>query len=120
MALKASGAYRHCAPCANQPAPQPRRNGSFGGGGGGESDSVAPEKFRWSYRRTGSSNSSSTAGRRELEARLKGISSGRGRRRRSGRNRAGRLRRGERAQGVGGSGGARCVNYLCVLATWRQ
>ncbi|KAK4415733.1 protein Brevis radix-like 4 [Sesamum alatum] len=78
MALKASGAYRHCAPCANQPAAQPRRNGSFGGGGGGESDSVAPEKFRWSYRRTGSSNSSSTAGRRELEARLKGISSGEG------------------------------------------
>ncbi|KAL0346733.1 UNVERIFIED_CONTAM: protein Brevis radix-like 4 [Sesamum calycinum] len=78
MALKASGAYRHCAPCANQTAAQPRRNGSFGGGGGGESDSVAPDKFRWSYRRTGSSNSSSTAGRRELEARLKGISSGEG------------------------------------------
>ncbi|KAK6147633.1 hypothetical protein DH2020_018545 [Rehmannia glutinosa] len=76
MALKASGAYRHCAPCANQPAAQPRRNASFGGGG--ESDSVAPDKFRWSYRRTGSSNSSSTAGRRELEARLKGISSGEG------------------------------------------
>ncbi|KAK6120378.1 hypothetical protein DH2020_045858 [Rehmannia glutinosa] len=79
MALKASGAYRHCAPCANQPAAQPRRNASFGGGGGGgETDSVALDKFRWSYRRTGSSNSSSTAGRRELEARLKGISSGEG------------------------------------------
>ncbi|KAL8456622.1 hypothetical protein ACS0TY_034742 [Phlomoides rotata] len=70
MALKASGAYRHCAPCANQPG----RNGS----GGGESEAAALEKFRWSYRRTGSSNSSSTAGRRELEARLKGISSGEG------------------------------------------
>ncbi|KAI3447186.1 hypothetical protein Pfo_003851 [Paulownia fortunei] len=77
MALKASGAYRHCAPCANHPAEQQRRNGSYGGG---ESDSVALDKFRWSYRRTGSSssNSSSTAGRRELEARLKGISSGEG------------------------------------------
>lgn len=72
MALKASGAYRHCAPCANQPvAPQGRI--------GGESEAAAAlEKFRWSYRRTGSSNSSSTAGRRELEARLKGISSGEG------------------------------------------
>lgn len=76
MALKASGAYRHCAPCANQPAVPQGRNGSYGSGG--ESDSVAQEKFRWSYRRTGSSNSSSTAGRRELEARLKGISSGEG------------------------------------------
>ncbi|KAL7136823.1 hypothetical protein ABFS83_10G055700 [Erythranthe nasuta] len=73
MALKASGAYRHCAPCANQAAAQPRRNGSINGGG--EPESVAPDKFRWSYRRTGSTNS---AGRRELEARLKGISSGEG------------------------------------------
>ncbi|KAL3625356.1 hypothetical protein CASFOL_030810 [Castilleja foliolosa] len=72
MALKASGAYRHCAPCANNPAEaQQRRNG------GGELES---DRFRWSYRRTGSSSStsSSTAGRRELEARLKGISSGDG------------------------------------------
>lgn len=70
MALKASGAYRHCAPCANPLAAQPQRNGAISAG---EAD-----KFRWSYRRTGSSNSSSTAGRRELEARLKGISSGEG------------------------------------------
>lgn len=77
MALKASGAYRHCAPCANQSAAPPGTNGSYGSGG--EPDlASAPEKFRWSYRRTGSSNSSSTAGRRELEARLKGISSGEG------------------------------------------
>lgn len=63
MALKAS----NCAPCVNNPA----RNG-----GGG----TAVDKFRWSYRRTGSSssNSSSTAGRRELQARLKGITSGEG------------------------------------------
>ncbi|XP_051131762.1 protein Brevis radix-like 4 [Andrographis paniculata] len=70
MALKASGAYRHCVPISEH-----RRNGSCGGGvTGGEMDSnsIALEKFRWSYRRTGSS----TWGRRELEARLKGISSG--------------------------------------------
>ncbi|KAL3825353.1 hypothetical protein ACJIZ3_021382 [Penstemon smallii] len=77
MALKASGAYRHCTPCAAEPAAaQHQRNGSLGGGGS-EADSVAPsEKFRWSYRRTGSSSSGSTAGRKELEARLKVISSG--------------------------------------------
>ncbi|KAK4483681.1 hypothetical protein RD792_010882 [Penstemon davidsonii] len=72
MALKASGAYRHCAPCATTQPPA-GQNRSIG-----ESDSVASDKFRWSYRRTGSSNSSSTAGKRELEARLKGISSGEG------------------------------------------
>lgn len=74
MALKASGAYRHCAPCANQSAAPP--GAIVGGGGGGEPMDLAAaqEKFRWSYRRTGSSSS----GRRELEARLKGISSGEG------------------------------------------
>ncbi|CAA2989583.1 Hypothetical predicted protein [Olea europaea subsp. europaea] len=76
MALKASGAYRHCTPsCTSQPTQaQQLRNRSIGG----ESDSAASDRFPWSYRRTGSSNSSSTAGRRELEARLKGISSGEG------------------------------------------
>lgn len=75
MALKASGAYRHCNPCTTEPNER-IRNANYV-----ESDSVmsAPsERFRWSYRRTGSSNSSSTAGRKELEARLKGISSGEG------------------------------------------
>ncbi|XP_057768196.1 protein Brevis radix-like 4 [Salvia miltiorrhiza] len=68
MALKASGAYRQCAPFAAQTTPHQRRNGSCGGG---ESDS---DRFRWSYRRAGSSgsNSSSALGRRQLEARLKG------------------------------------------------
>ncbi|CAA3014369.1 Hypothetical predicted protein, partial [Olea europaea subsp. europaea] len=76
MALKASGAYRHCTPsCTSQPTQaQQLRNRSIGG----ESDLAASDRFRWSYRRTGSSNSSSAAGRRELEARLKGISSGEG------------------------------------------
>lgn len=76
MALKASGAYRNCAPCVSHPvAVQQQGNGISGG----ESDS---DKSRWSYRRTGSSssssNSSSKAGRKELRARLKGISSGEG------------------------------------------
>ncbi|XP_019191626.1 PREDICTED: protein Brevis radix-like 4 isoform X2 [Ipomoea nil] len=69
MALKASGAYKNCNSCTSQP--MQRRNGS-----GGAADLVAQDKFRWSYRRTGSFSSSSTAGRKELEARLKGISSG--------------------------------------------
>ncbi|KAL8498063.1 hypothetical protein ACS0TY_021409 [Phlomoides rotata] len=68
MALKASGAYRNCAPCVNH---ERRRDGD------GETGSVAADKFRWSYRRTGSSSSNS-AGRRELLARLKGITSGEG------------------------------------------
>ncbi|KAL8035983.1 hypothetical protein ABFX02_12G129900 [Erythranthe guttata] len=71
VALKASGAYRHCAPCANHPVAQQPKNGSFSASR--ESDS---DKFRWSYRRTGSSSSTSTAGRKELKARLKGISNG--------------------------------------------
>ncbi|CAI9100677.1 OLC1v1037826C1 [Oldenlandia corymbosa var. corymbosa] len=78
MALKASGAYRQCNPCTTTNPQQPmlKRNGSCV-----ESDSglsASSDRFRWSYRRTGSSNSSSTAGRKELEARLKGISSGEG------------------------------------------
>ncbi|CAI9765954.1 unnamed protein product [Fraxinus pennsylvanica] len=69
IALKASGAYSHCTPCTTQPTQFPK-NGSSG-----DSDSVASDRFRWSYKRTGSSNSS---GRKELQIRLKGISSGEG------------------------------------------
>ncbi|VFQ96464.1 unnamed protein product [Cuscuta campestris] len=71
MALKASGAYKNCNSCTSQP--NLRRNGSVSGGA---ADLAAPDKFRWSYRRTGSFSSNSTSGRKELEARLKGISSG--------------------------------------------
>ncbi|XP_016454759.1 protein Brevis radix-like 4 [Nicotiana tabacum] len=71
MALKASGAYKQCSPCTTQPTTL-RKNGSQNE----SSDSASLDKFRWSYKRTGSSSSSSTAGRKELEARLKGISSG--------------------------------------------
>ncbi|KAM1072870.1 hypothetical protein PS1_018258 [Malus domestica] len=73
MALKASGAYRHCAPCVGPvTANQSRLKGN------GESDADS-DRFRWSYRRTGSSSSTTprTWGK-EMEARLKGISSGEG------------------------------------------
>ncbi|XVE97925.1 hypothetical protein REPUB_Repub03eG0061000 [Reevesia pubescens] len=68
MALKASGAYRHCNPCTVHSR---LRNT-------GESDADS-DRFRWSYRRTGSSSSATprTWGK-EMEARLKGISSSSG------------------------------------------
>ncbi|KAG8657094.1 protein Brevis radix-like 4 isoform X1 [Manihot esculenta] len=72
MALKASGAYRHCNPCT-APTTQSRfRNSS------NESDAES-ERFRLSLRRTGSSSSTTprTWGK-EMEARLKGISSSSG------------------------------------------
>ncbi|XP_057985730.1 protein Brevis radix-like 4 isoform X2 [Hevea brasiliensis] len=71
MALKASGAYRHCNPCT-APTTQTRfRNWN-------ESDAES-DRFRWSLRRTGSSSSTTprTWGK-EMEARLKGISSSSG------------------------------------------
>ncbi|XP_004287605.1 PREDICTED: protein Brevis radix-like 4-like [Fragaria vesca subsp. vesca] len=72
MALKASGAYRHCNPCTG-PATQGRLKGT------GELSDAESDRFRWSYRRTGSSSSTTprTWGK-EMEARLKGISSGEG------------------------------------------
>ncbi|KZV29659.1 protein Brevis radix-like 4 [Dorcoceras hygrometricum] len=75
MALKASGAYRHCGPCTTEQAAQLRRDTSFLSR---DSDSPAPKRSQWSYLRTGSCSSSTSAGRRELEARLKGISRGDG------------------------------------------
>ncbi|GMI97827.1 BREVIS RADIX-like 4 [Hibiscus trionum] len=68
MALKASGAYRHCNPCT---APSRLRNS-------GESDADS-DRLRWAYRRTRSSSSVTprTWGK-EMEARLKGMSSSSG------------------------------------------
>ncbi|PPS17765.1 hypothetical protein GOBAR_AA02788 [Gossypium barbadense] len=64
MALKASGVYRHCNPCTAQ---SQLRNS-------GESDAES-DRSKWSYRRTGSSSSTTPrAWGREMEARLKGIS----------------------------------------------
>ncbi|MED6193002.1 Protein Brevis radix-like 4, variant 2 [Stylosanthes scabra] len=70
MALKASGAYKHCAPCtAAGPAGRHMRSN------GESSPETESDRFRWSYRRTGSS----TRGwGKEMEARLKGISSSSG------------------------------------------
>ncbi|XP_065851387.1 protein Brevis radix-like 4 isoform X2 [Euphorbia lathyris] len=72
MALKASGAYRQCNPCTAPTAQNRFRTNS------NESDAES-ERFRWSLRRTGSSNSTTprTWGK-EMEARLKGISSSSG------------------------------------------
>ncbi|WCJ42750.1 BREVIS RADIX-like 4 [Euphorbia peplus] len=71
MALKASGAYRQCNPCT-APTPQTRFKPT-------STDSDESDRFRWSLRRTGSSNSTTprTWGK-EMEARLKGISSSSG------------------------------------------
>ena len=72
MALKASGAYKHCAPCTG-PATQGRVRSNAT-----ELDADS-DRFRWSYRRTGSSSSTTTrTWGKEMEARLKGISSGEG------------------------------------------
>ncbi|KAG6772028.1 protein Brevis radix-like 4 [Populus alba x Populus x berolinensis] len=74
MALKASGAYRQCNPCtAPNTTTQSRLRSNLT-----ESDAES-EKFRWSLRRTGSSSSTTprTWGK-EMEARLKGISSSSG------------------------------------------
>ncbi|KAL8191825.1 hypothetical protein R6Q57_028556 [Mikania cordata] len=81
MTLKASGsAYRSCNPCTGAammmtPQQQLQKSNEV------ESDlsTSVSERFRWSYRRNGSKNSSS--GRvwgKEMEARLKGISMGSG------------------------------------------
>ncbi|XP_052200387.1 protein Brevis radix-like 4 isoform X2 [Diospyros lotus] len=71
MALKASGAYRNCSPCTSTQ----QRQGKVWI----ESESAASDRFRWSYRRTGSSNSGgSRQWGKEMEARLKGMSSGEG------------------------------------------
>ncbi|GMH13747.1 hypothetical protein Nepgr_015588 [Nepenthes gracilis] len=70
MALKASGAYK-CSSCSQPPEPDQVRKFSEPEMGSGS------ERFKWSYRRTLSSNSAGKWGK-EMEARLKGLSSGEG------------------------------------------
>ncbi|GMH18094.1 hypothetical protein Nepgr_019935 [Nepenthes gracilis] len=70
MALKSSGAYK-CSPCSRPPVPDKVRKFPEPDKGSGS------ERFKWSYRRTLSSNSASRWGK-EMEARLKGLSSGEG------------------------------------------
>lgn len=72
MALKASGSYRTCNPCAG-PIP-PSRLKNCNSQSDGDSD-----RFKWAYKRTGSLSSTKTrTWGKEMEARLKGISSGEG------------------------------------------
>ncbi|CAI0627879.1 unnamed protein product [Linum tenue] len=73
MALKASGAYKHCAPCTTS---RFKTNPATAA----EWDAAESEqRFRWPLKRTGSSSSATprTWGK-EMEARLKGISSSSG------------------------------------------
>ncbi|XP_062199777.1 protein Brevis radix-like 1 [Phragmites australis] len=62
MALKASGAYRHCKPCAGSSAAASRRHHPYhhrGGSGFGGSDAGSgSERFHYAYRRAGSSEAS--------------------------------------------------------------
>ncbi|KAA8540253.1 hypothetical protein F0562_024184 [Nyssa sinensis] len=71
IALKASGAYKNCKPC---PGSSNHQNGNYADS---EVASVS-ERFHCSYRRTGSSNSIRRMWGKEMEARLKGLSSGEG------------------------------------------
>jgi hypothetical protein len=63
MALKASGAYRHCKPCAGSSAAASRRHHPYhhrGGSGvfGGSDAGSASDRFHYAYRRAGSSAAS--------------------------------------------------------------
>lgn len=70
MALKASGAYKNCKPCSGSSTHNQRHHYA-------ESEAAsASEKFHCSYRRTGSSSSTPRLWGKEMEARLKGLSSG--------------------------------------------
>ncbi|TKY72838.1 Brevis radix 4 [Spatholobus suberectus] len=101
MALKASGAYRQCTPCAAAAA-----TSGASRGGAGESDS------EWSSRRR--------RWGKEMEARLKGMSSGEGTPSSSGPQGGGAARRRRRAQGVGRAGRARRFDHLRVAPAWRE
>ncbi|KAK9081531.1 hypothetical protein Syun_030855 [Stephania yunnanensis] len=81
MALKASGAYRQCKPCSGSGAHnhQHHNNNNNNYAESEAASASASERFNCSYRRTGSSSSATTTPRlwgKEMEARLKGLSSG--------------------------------------------
>ncbi|KAL5579529.1 hypothetical protein UlMin_011971 [Ulmus minor] len=71
IALKASGAYKNCKPCSGSSNDHRKRNCADSDAG---SESA---RFQCGYRRAGSSNSPRQWGK-EMEARLKGLSSGEG------------------------------------------
>ncbi|XP_011625293.1 protein Brevis radix-like 4 isoform X1 [Amborella trichopoda] len=72
MALKVSGAYRHCKPCST--------SSGYGKGHHHYVDSdIGSEGFRYGYHRTGSSSSTPRLGKEHslfVDSRIKGISSG--------------------------------------------
>ncbi|KAG2728717.1 hypothetical protein I3843_01G212700 [Carya illinoinensis] len=72
IALKASGAYKNCKPCAG--SPKDSGNGNYADSDAGS----VSARFHCAYRRTGSSNSTPRMWGKEMEARLKGLSSGEG------------------------------------------
>ncbi|KAF5184405.1 Brevis radix [Thalictrum thalictroides] len=72
MALKASGAYRHCKPCSGSSGNHRHQNYA-------DSDAAsASERFHYSYRKPGSSSSTPKLWGKELENRIKGLSSSEG------------------------------------------
>ncbi|XP_042398211.1 protein Brevis radix-like 1 isoform X2 [Zingiber officinale] len=78
MALKASGGYRHCKPCAGAAAGSRRRPHRRRGYADSEVGSGS-ERFRYAYQRAGMSSESTpraAALEREVEVRLKAISIG--------------------------------------------
>lgn len=71
IALKASGAYKNCKPCSGS---SNNRNQNCA-----DSDAASDSaRFHCGYRRTGSSNSMPRVWGKEMESRLKGLSSGEG------------------------------------------
>ncbi|KAF6151121.1 hypothetical protein GIB67_002373, partial [Kingdonia uniflora] len=77
MALKASGVYRHCKPCSGSSNNQHLHHHHHHNYA--DSDIVSnSERFQYSHRRTGSSSSTPRLWGKEMEARLKGLSSGEG------------------------------------------
>ncbi|CAL9106236.1 unnamed protein product [Musa acuminata var. zebrina] len=81
MALKASGAYRHCKPCAGAAAGERRRHLHHHGSYADSEAASGSDRFHYAYRRAGGSAASTprataAAMGRELEARLKALSSG--------------------------------------------
>lgn len=72
IAIKASGAYKNCKPCSGSSNRDTGREYIDSDAG-----SIS-ERYHFSYRRTGSSNSTPRQWGREMEARLKAVSSGEG------------------------------------------
>ncbi|KAB1218379.1 Protein Brevis radix-like 2 [Morella rubra] len=72
IALRASGAYKNCKPCSGS-------SNDNGNGNCADSDAGSVSaRFHGAYRRTGSSNSTPRIWGKEMESRLKALSSGEG------------------------------------------